>query len=59
MALDTDHDGFATLENFLVYFSNEDNINYDDLKKLITDKDSKGKGKIDFFDFSKWLGNVI
>ena len=52
MSLDTDHDGYATLENFLVYFSHEPDINYDDLKKLINDKDSKGQGKIDFFDFS-------
>jgi Ca2+-binding EF-hand superfamily protein len=52
MSLDTDHDGFIILENFLIYFSNEDNINYEDLKKLIMDKDSKRKGKIDFFDFS-------
>lgn len=57
--LDTDQDGFLDLENFLAYFSNEKNINYNDLKKLITDKDSKKNGKINYNDFSRWMGNAI
>lgn len=59
LALDTDYDGFLDVENFLAYFSNEKNINYDDLKKLITDKDSKKKGRINYSDFSRWMGNSI
>lgn len=59
MALDTDHDGYITIEDLLKYFGNEPDINYNDLKKLITDKDKKKQGRIDYADFSKWLGNAF
>jgi Ca2+-binding EF-hand superfamily protein len=41
LILDTDYDGFITIEDLLKYFANETEIDYDDLKKLINDKDSK------------------
>jgi hypothetical protein len=41
LILDTDYDGFITIEDLLKYFGNETEIDYDDLKKLINDKDSK------------------
>jgi hypothetical protein len=37
--LDSDYDGFVTVEDMLRFFGNDPNIDYDDLKKLITDKD--------------------
>ena len=41
LALDTDYDGIITVEDILKYFGNETDLNYNDLKKLINDKDSK------------------
>lgn len=58
--LDTDYDGFVTVEDILRYFdSDSDKINFHDLKKLFKDKDSKGIGKLGYGDFSKWVGNAI
>ena len=58
-ALDTDYDGYITVEDILKYFGNETDLNYNELKKLMIDKDSKKLGKINYSDFSKWLGNAI
>lgn len=41
LALDSDYDGIITVEDILKYFGNETDLNYNDLKKLINDKDSK------------------
>jgi len=41
LSLDSDYDGIITVEDILKYFGNETDLNYNDLKKLITDKDSK------------------
>ena len=41
LALDTDYDGFITVEDILKYFGNETDLNYNELKKLMIDKDSK------------------
>ena len=60
--LDTDYDGYVTVEDILRYFSNEGGkqaFDFKDLKKLIVDKDSKRQGKISYADFSKWMGGVI
>jgi len=35
LALDSDYDGYITVEDILRYFGNEKEINYNDLKKLI------------------------
>jgi len=43
----------------LKYFGTETDIDYEDLKKLIIDKDSKKEGKINYTDFSRWLGSTI
>lgn len=59
LALDTDYDGYITVEDILKYFGNEKDLNYNDLKKLMIDKDSKKEGRIGYSDFSKWLGNAI
>lgn len=48
LALDTDYDGFITVEDILKYFGNETDLNFNDLKKLITDKDAKGEGKLGY-----------
>jgi len=34
-------------------------VNYTDLKKLVTDKDSMKRGMLSFQDFSQWVGNTI
>ena len=57
--MDQDYDGYITIEDILKYFENEPDINYNDLKKLMIDKDRKKLGKIDYADFSKWLGNAF
>jgi Ca2+-binding EF-hand superfamily protein len=60
LALDQDHDGFITVEDILRHFGQEKSIvNYNDLKKLVIDKDSRKKGMISYADFSKWVGNAI
>jgi len=59
LALDTDYDGYITIEDILKYFGNETDLNFNDLKKLIMDKDHKKQGRLGYMDFSKWLGNAI
>lgn len=59
LALDTDFDGYVTLEDILRHFGSDKNLNYEDLKKLIVDKDSKKIGRINYLDFSRWLGSSI
>jgi len=34
-------------------------LNYNDLVKLLNDKDSSKTGRINYSDFSKWLGSAI
>jgi Ca2+-binding EF-hand superfamily protein len=58
--LDTDYDGFVTVEDIMRFFSADNKeFEFNDLKKLIVDKDSKREGKISYSDFSKWMGGVI
>jgi len=59
LALDTDYDGFVTVEDILKYFGNETEFNFNDLKKLIVDKDIKREGRLSYMDFSRWLGGAI
>ena len=59
LLLDMDHDGYVTIEDFLKYLGNDPTLNYSDLKKLMIDKDSKKQGRLNYSDFSRWLGNSI
>ena len=59
LALDTDHDGFITTEDFLRAFGDEKGIKYADLKKLIQSKDHLNDGKISYESFSAWVGGSI
>jgi len=59
LALDQDYDGFITVEDLLKYLGNETDLNYNDLIKLMMDKDSTKQGRINYSDFSKWLGSAI
>lgn len=59
LALDADFDGFITVEDILKYFATDTDLNYNELKKLLNDKDSKKEGRLNYPDFSKWLGNTI
>jgi len=59
LALDSDYDGYITIEDILKYFGNETDLNFNDLKKLIIDKDHNKQGRLGYMDFSKWLGTAI
>jgi hypothetical protein len=70
LGLDTDYDGYITVEDILRNFggqsgANKDKnnqnsaFNFNDLKKLIMEKDSSRQGKLGYADFSKWVGNSI
>lgn len=59
MALDRDYDGHISVEEVYRYFGNDVEIDFDDLKKLIQDKDSRKIGQVTFTDFSRWLGAAI
>lgn len=59
LALDTDHDGFITIEDFMRNFGGDKDIQFVDLKKLIESKDHFNRGKISYEDFSAWVGNSI
>lgn len=56
--LDSDHDGYITIEDFMRNFS-DIAVNYDDLAKLIKERDSKREGRLNYEDFSAWVGNSI
>jgi len=45
LALDSDYDGYITVEDILRHFGQEGRVNYNDLKKIVIDKDSKKEGK--------------
>ena len=59
LALDSDHDGFLTVEDFLRNFGDMKDLNYNDLKKLIFSRSKFNRGKISYEDFSGWVGNAI
>lgn len=62
LILDSDHDGLITIEDFLRNFGGEtlsDPNLVQDLKKLLKEKDSKKIGKINYEDFSSWVGASI
>ena len=51
--LDYDHDGFVTSQDIIRYFrAASKDIDFNDLTKLIKDKDSKKKGFLSYADFS-------
>jgi Ca2+-binding EF-hand superfamily protein len=60
LGLDTDYDGYITMEDILRYLGQDSkDFNFNDLKKLIQEKDSTGQGRLGYADFSKWVGNSI
>ena len=61
LGLDTDYDGYITVEDILRSFGHDNSreFNFNDLKKLISEKDSSGLGRLGYTDFSKWVGNSI
>lgn len=59
LALDSDYDGYITVEDFMRFLGTDLKIDYDDLKKLIRDKDTKKKGLLSYSDFSRWIGGTI
>ena len=59
LALDTDFDGYITVEDLMRWLGSNDNVNYNDLKKLIMDKDPQKSGRLGYSEFSKWLRGTI
>lgn len=62
LILDSDHDGYITLEDFMRNFASDalsDPNMVKDLTKLLIEKDSKKQGKINYEDFSSWVGSCI
>jgi hypothetical protein len=58
--LDFDHDGFVTAEDLLRYFGPSlKDVDFNDVKKLLKDKDMSKKGWLSYKDFSSWLGVCI
>ena len=56
--MDADHDGFITIEDFLKNFSDIE-VSYDDISKLIRERDQTKMGRLNYEDFSAWVGNCI
>lgn len=53
LGLDTDYDSFITVEDILRYFGQDNKeFKFNDLKKLIMEKDSTKTGKLGYSDFS-------
>lgn len=48
LALDHDYDGYINVEDFYKRFGHDKDIKFEDLKKLVIDKDSKKQGKINY-----------
>jgi len=58
--LDLDYDGYVTVDDILRVLGEKGKmLDFNDLTKLIVDKDHKRRGRINYTDFSKWLGGVI
>jgi Ca2+-binding EF-hand superfamily protein len=58
--IDMDYDGFITAEDIARQFTKDNQkLDFRDLRTLIKNRDSKRKGKIDFKDFCKWMGEAI
>ena len=59
LGLDGDRDGYITIEDILKHYGTDKDFSYNDLKKLMMDKDSSKQGRLNYQDFSKWLGGSI
>lgn len=59
LTLDEDYNGTIGIDDLLRYFGSDLKIDYNDLKKILKDKDSNGKGRLNYSDFSKWIGSTI
>lgn len=57
--LDSNHDGFISIEDFMRTFGGDSMPNVQDLRKLMIEKDSKRVGKLNYEDFSSWVGSSI
>jgi Ca2+-binding EF-hand superfamily protein len=58
--LDFDHDGVITPQDLIRYFGpGSKDIDFNDLTKLLKEKDSTKRGQLSYADFSKWVGGAI
>ena len=58
--LDLDHDGYITSLDIMRFFGDSNKeIDFNDLLKLIYEKDQSKQGQLNYADFSKWMGVVI
>lgn len=57
--LDHDFDGYITAEDICRTWGKEKRIDYNDLLILLKNKGSKKGGRLDYINFSKWMGQSI
>jgi Ca2+-binding EF-hand superfamily protein len=46
--LDMDHDGYISVEDLMKYYGADNELKFNDLKKLMRDKDSHGRGFLSY-----------
>lgn len=61
LTLDTDHDGWVEPKDIVAAYGVHLNINFNDLVKLMDSVSAHqdGTGRLNYADFSKWMGNEI
>ena len=59
LALDPDTKGYITCKDIYAAAVPHMEIEYEDLKKLIKDKDKKKTGRLEYADFSSWIGGLM
>lgn len=61
LTLDMDHDGWIEPKDLVAIYGTHLTIEYADLLKIMENVNSRkdGTGKINYADFSKWMGNEI
>ena len=61
LTLDQDHDGWIEPRDIVAIYGTHITIDYDDLIKLMDSRSSlkDGSGRLNYSDFSKWMGNEI
>ena len=61
LSIDQDHDGFIEPKELVALYGAHITIDYQDLVKIMEGFNSKkdGTGRLNYSDFSKWIGNEI
>ena len=61
LTLDTHHEGFVDPQEIVAMYGTHIQMDYDDLMKIMEQHNSQkdGTGRLNYADFSKWVGNEI